>query len=240
MQTNTVMLCSPHSMPVLRVSLPVLISHGVKPIVYSCGAAVADEVEQMGAYAVRLPEADGGDYGSEGFSPFIGRKFDAILAELVGANVLFLDADVLAFSDPTQDIDEDCDIFAQDDWAEPIASRGPQICTGCWWIRSCPENRTFLAKSKKLTERPPEFGCWCDEAVVNLLARDTSLRVKFADRNVWQNGMRWNCAGRTGSPHLLHLNGTGHFTTEDKLSAMRYAIEMLSPQFATASSSCHG
>jgi hypothetical protein len=147
----------------------------------------------------------------------------------VGANVLFLDADVLAFGDPTQGIDEDCDIFAQDDWAEPIASRGPQICTGCWWIRSCHDTRVLLTEAKKLIKYPPELGYWCDEGIVNLLVRDTTLRIEYASREEWQNGMRWNAAGRTGSPKLLHLNGTGHFTTEDKLASMRSAIESHSP-----------
>jgi hypothetical protein len=207
-----------------------MLAAGAIPAVHCCGDDTDIEVKELGAKTRKLPYAKGGHYGTPEFLDFIGRKFDVILEELERDDVLFLDTDVLMFGNPLDTIDTDCDIFAQDDWALNTSPRGPQICTGCWWIRSCDETKALLrAAQTHMAEKRGTTEYWCDESAINHLVGSSSVRVKFADRDAWQNGTRWEDSDKTGCPQLLHANGVGRFTVEDKLKFMGEALALLSP-----------
>jgi hypothetical protein len=217
--TETVLLCTPSHLPLLRLSLPRLLEVGVVPTVYCCGIEVSCEVVAMGACSVVLPDDDGGLFGTPEFSRFIATKFDVLLDALQRDDVLFLDADVMVERNPIDDLDTDCDIFAQSDGRPDVD--GDIVCTGCWWMRSCPEVLSFLAaaRARQLAVSRERF--YCDEAAVfDELHEPHSLRVKYAPRDLWQNAARWLASDRSGSPTLIHWNGAGRYSVAEKLAAI--------------------
>lgn len=220
----TALLCTSSCLPLLRLSLPLVVSAGLSPVVYSCGTLVQDESRALGATTVLLSDACGGTYGSPAFSGFVSTKFDVLLDVLRSDDVFFLDLDVLVLADPRPRIRKSAaDIVAQDDWSEPVAFRGPQVCSGCLYLRSSTAVVDLLLRAKSILA---SGRCACDETALNCALAGSPVSVDYVDRSAWQTGPRWHASDKTGRPDVLHFNGPNYPTVERKAEVMCAILDL--------------